>query len=521
MQIINASQWASKNAHHVSHYFVGQHLDSPSQCALSYRPFAWLEFNHQTNELSAARDHFGQEPFYYYYDEQRFIFGSNIPDIVRHLPSLPALSKHCERDIFGMRAEEEDPPYSTETYYQGIFRLTPAHTLRISNHRKTETAFWSLDPHVASLNYARDEDYLEHFSMLMDEALRCLIPKGTQLAAEFSGGFDSSAIFVACRKADLSPTLFTHPPPASSGISDEDLNVHHILNHFSWHDKHFFVDASHFDPLSVFKYFSQVFAGCPPYWQSLLATNIYERVVQQGYTTILSGFAGDDCVSLRCPPYLSYYQYRREHGLSSLLREWSCDAGKRRQGLPRLKLFLRLLQYMHPKVFSTITPLTQYFGLSGDQARFYHSLRDYEFAVLQGDICHDIRMKVEYNAVLAKSFGFSFVYPMLYPPLIEFCFRLPLHKKKQKSVMGCLIQDYLSSHIPGLKPETKGGAFVPSTMQKCRDDAAQGKFSEHFSHLPFQDKINAHPPSDFKLMLEVRAFMLKCYFSTQTKAVQP
>jgi hypothetical protein len=82
--------------------------------------------------------------------------------------------------------------------------------------------------------------------------------------------------------------------------------------------------------------------------------------------------------------------------------------------------------------------------------------------------------------------------------------------------MRCLIREYLSAHVGGQKSNTKGGAFVPSTMQKCRDYAAQGAFIEHFSNLPFQYKINANKPSEFRFMLEALAFMLKHYRLTQT-----
>ncbi len=518
MKIINASQWQCLKTQDISHYYVGQHVASPSLCAQSFRPFAWLEFNHQSGELSAARDHFGQEPFYYHYHEhaQLFIFGSNIPDILRHLLTHPNSNEKCEQEIFDRPRDNDDPPYSTETYFQGIFRLTPAHILRINKKGVSESAYWSLDPKVESLNYSRDEEYLEHFSALMDEALSCLLPKDTKFAAEFSGGLDSSAIFVACRKAHLSPALFTQPPPASYRISDEDLNVQHLLKYFQWHDHHCFVDARDFDPISVFKYFSQVYAGCPPYWLSMLASNVYKKAVEQGYTTIVSGYAGDECVSLDCPPYLSYFQHLQEHGLFSLLRLWRQDSAKSAPGLPRLKLFFRLLQYLNPQVGSRIFQISKLLGFREQQIQFYRSLRDYEFAVLQGDISHEVRMKVECSAVLAKSLGFTFVYPFLYPPLIEFCFRLPLHKKKQGTLMRCLIREYLSAHVSGLKSNTKGGAFVPSTMQKCRDYAAQGAFLEHFSNLPFQYKINANKPSEFRFMLEARAFMLKHYRLTQT-----
>ena len=140
---------------------------------------------------------------------------------------------------------------------------------------------------------------------------------------------------------------------------------------------------------------------------------------------------------------------------------------------------------------------------------FYASLRDYEYDLLQGSLCHEMRMRLEYSALTAKAMGFRYIYPLLYPPLIEFGFSLPLEQKFKQGRMRCTVRDYLLQHVQGMKFSTKGGATVPSTMQKCRDYAAKGAFQPYFTGLPFKEYIDAAHSIDDQLLLQIHAFMMK------------
>ena len=54
--------------------------------------FAFAFYDAKNNELSLARDRFGEKPLYYYFDENQLYFSSDIRAIERTLNSLDALS---------------------------------------------------------------------------------------------------------------------------------------------------------------------------------------------------------------------------------------------------------------------------------------------------------------------------------------------------------------------------------------------------------------------------------------------
>lgn len=453
--IINASHWQCADEGETLYYFIGHPVPVGQPCHEVYRPFAWVRINKKSHQMVAARDHFGQEPFYYAFQHEHFIFGSTIPDILSHLTHTPKLTSHFIRDCF-MRTPVDDPlddpPYSNETYYEGVFRVTPAHYLYVNGMEKFETSFWTLDPKQPSLQYTNEHDYLEHFSALLDEAIRATTSQTSPMALEFSGGIDSTAILVACRKASLTPGLFTHVPPITRKPTEEDRNVANLIKQFNASHRHYSVDADNFDPITVFQQFAKIFAGPPPNMNCVLSNNLHRAVIEQGYTALLSGFGGDDCVSLLYP--VEIHQWIGRNDTYSLARE-------------------------------------------------------YEYDILQGKRCHEMRMRLEYSAVTAKAMGLTYIYPLLYPPLIEFCFSLPFEQKFKQGKMRCTIRDYLSQHVTGMNFCTKKGAVVPSTMQKCRDYYAQGQFRQHFIGLPFQEYIETATSTSDKLLLQIHALMMK------------
>ncbi|NBV76420.1 MAG: hypothetical protein EBR59_10820, partial [Methylococcaceae bacterium] len=123
MTVINASNWAKYEAGDELVFGIGEKD--------SLAPFVHVAVNKESDHITATRDHFGQEPFYYSYQNRRFVFGSTIPDIIKHLPSHPKPNMaRIARDLLPWTGIDW-PPYSNETYYEGIFRVEPGHTLTI------------------------------------------------------------------------------------------------------------------------------------------------------------------------------------------------------------------------------------------------------------------------------------------------------------------------------------------------------------------------------------------------------
>ena len=57
--------------------------------------FSFALYDTTTHELFCARDHFGIKPFYYYFDQEHFLFASEIKGFLDH----PDFKKELNRDV--------------------------------------------------------------------------------------------------------------------------------------------------------------------------------------------------------------------------------------------------------------------------------------------------------------------------------------------------------------------------------------------------------------------------------------
>lgn len=510
MELINASGWAIDKDFPFVFYYIGQKPLKNGFCKETYAPFSWVRFNIETQELIAARDHIGQESFYYTYQKDRFIFGSTLPDILSNLEVRPLYNKYLFQDCFERR-ELHDLPLVEETYFKGIYRLKPGHYLTLKNNLFAQAPYWELPLEAEALNYKNEEDYLLHFTTLLDESVKNCTKSAKSIAAEFSGGLDSSMVFTSCRRLGLSPHLYTQTVPSNYPFTEEARNVQRIIEQYKYQAYHHYVDAEHFDPIDVLKNSARLYASPPPYLLGTLAHNLHQKIVTQGHDLLLSGHGGDDLISLIFPPPIAFPQRFKEDGLKGIRN----DLRHIKNWKGKIKYAGKRLAYSHLETYQTLNFITRLFGLSPPNdyncscPHYYESLKHYEYHNVQGAYAHEFLMRIEYDSVIAKSMGFRYAYPLLYPPLMEFCFRLPLSQKINLLTTRWLARRYLAKEIPTFNFKTKGGSLVPNTMQKCRDYEKNGLFNEAFQDLPYSEYIDTINIGEKKLLLKMQAYILK------------
>ncbi len=457
--VVNASQWRYSTDANTLHYYAGAFAQpglifkdaiQPDFWSQSYGAYAHVVIDKQSGNFALIRDHFGCAPLYYYWDRQQFVFASNLPDLLAYLPGPIQIDQEI---LCGFAARSQI--YNNRTIYQNIYRAEPGHIMVFKRNGKVDKKlFWGLNLHARDIVYPHEQDYLERFADLMHESIRFHTRGVAHLGAELSGGLDSSAILATAHQQGLRYPLFMHIAPAD-GIEVDDRHLaEQTLRHLHWSDVEY-INADAFDPVATMQFCAKIFAGPAPYLFFTLAHNIHQAAVARGCTVLLSGAGGDECVS--------------GHGL------------------------------IWPGLWGRLMPRGA-------------SIRKREWHHLQGPRAHEMYMRVEYSAVIAQAMGFEYRYPLLYPPLVEFCFGLPALQKRQNGLGRYLIRQYLADLVPPsvyLKNQKIGG-ILPATMQKCYDDLAAGKFDPYFADLPLAKRLPCCTPhSQLKNLLT--AYMLKYY----------
>jgi asparagine synthase (glutamine-hydrolysing) len=150
--------------------------------------FAFVLWDGPQQRLFGARDPMGMRPLYYRNESGRFLFASEVkqiladPDVSARLFE-PALLAH----IAG--------PYGRPewSFYQGILQLAPGHAFTASSDGVEIRRFWELDPE-ARIRYRRDGDYGDHFRSLFRDAVACRLRSHRPVGLLLSGGVDSGSI---------------------------------------------------------------------------------------------------------------------------------------------------------------------------------------------------------------------------------------------------------------------------------------------------------------------------------------
>jgi asparagine synthase (glutamine-hydrolysing) len=150
--------------------------------------FAFVILDCVTNDLFAARDRFGIKPFYYFRDENQFLFASDIPPLLKMLDGKKEPDDSVIFDYLVLNRTNQ----SEKTFFKNILKLQHGHCMTISSGMMTIRRWYSLPERILLYKslYFEEKDFLEEFTNSVNLQLRSDVPVGTCL----SGGLDSSAI---------------------------------------------------------------------------------------------------------------------------------------------------------------------------------------------------------------------------------------------------------------------------------------------------------------------------------------
>lgn len=158
--------------------------------------FAFAIWDEKEQTLFAARDRFGEKPFYYYYDQEQLAFASEMKALW-----AGGVTKESNRTLlynYLTLGYTCNPADLSETFYKDIAKLPPASYLKY--HPATNSLetgrYWDIDRTYVDTTISEKqatEQFLNLFHTSLQRRLRSDVPVGTSL----SGGLDSSSIVAA------------------------------------------------------------------------------------------------------------------------------------------------------------------------------------------------------------------------------------------------------------------------------------------------------------------------------------
>jgi asparagine synthase (glutamine-hydrolysing) len=154
--------------------------------------FAFAIWDEKEQQLFATRDRFGEKPFYYYEDEEHFIFASEM----KALWAIGVERKIDDKLLLNYITigHVQNSMDKEQTFFENIFQLPPAHYLHASPHsyRAKIFKYWSINREIRIDIDAADAT--EYFTELFTDSVQKRMRSDVSIGASLSGGLDSSSI---------------------------------------------------------------------------------------------------------------------------------------------------------------------------------------------------------------------------------------------------------------------------------------------------------------------------------------
>jgi len=165
-------------------------------CSFLNGIFAFAIYDSRNKDLLLARDRAGVKPLYYYIQDGKIVFGSEIKAILQH--NIP---RRINQDSLSKFLTFTYMP-DTASMFEGISQVAPGGFLAFRNGKVSFEKYWSFDIQPDSRN-------IEHYSGSLKDCFQQVVERqlvsDVPLGAFLSGGLDSSSIVAFMSRATDKP----------------------------------------------------------------------------------------------------------------------------------------------------------------------------------------------------------------------------------------------------------------------------------------------------------------------------
>jgi asparagine synthase (glutamine-hydrolysing) len=250
--------------------------------------FAFAIWDRNKKTLFIARDRLGIKPLYYRVTPERLLFGSEIKVVLAHGTTRPEFDRAALPEFlaFGYLSGEE-------TFYAGIRKLLPGHTMEIGLDGKPEIRqYWDLD--ASSAHASRDEShYVRSYRELLEGAVDSHLMSDVPLGVFLSGGLDSSAVAALMTKIRREP-IETFSVGYSEAAYSELPYARVVSEHIKSQHREILVgEQDFFNALPHLIWHEDE----PIVWPSSISLYFVAKLARERVTVVLTGEGSDETLA--------------------------------------------------------------------------------------------------------------------------------------------------------------------------------------------------------------------------------
>ncbi len=247
--------------------------------------FAFAIYDNIEDVLFAARDRFGIKPFYYYKNENKFVFASEIKALIQY--DVPKQIDEASLELY-LHLNYIPAPYSI---YKDVFKLGAGNYLLVGSKQELKEVTYYSIPYNENLTSPPDyESAKKQLKRLLEESVQNRMIADVTVGTFLSGGIDSSIITAIAANHSNSLDTFSigyeDEPMFDETYYAELVAKQNKTNHTVFKLKN---DDLYGNLFTVLDYIDEPFAD-----SSALAVNILSMHTRKYVKVALSGDGADE-----------------------------------------------------------------------------------------------------------------------------------------------------------------------------------------------------------------------------------
>ncbi len=253
--------------------------------------FAFSVWDTLEKKLTLGRDRLGEKPLYYGWQDDVFLFGSELKAMKVH----PAFKSEINRDSIALLLRHNciPAPYSI---YRGIKKLLPGHLLEMDPELGTieMIEYWSFrnlcQNHDSSFFVGGEKQVVDELEKVLKLSVKQQMMSDVPLGAFLSGGIDSSTIVALMQSQSETPVK-----TFSIGFDEEEYNeaahAKEVANYLGTEHTELYITSE--QALDVIPKLADLYDE-PFSDSSQIPTYLVAKMTRDHVTVSLSGDAGDE-----------------------------------------------------------------------------------------------------------------------------------------------------------------------------------------------------------------------------------
>jgi asparagine synthase (glutamine-hydrolysing) len=461
--------------------------------------FAFAIWDEKEQELFAARDRFGEKPFYYSFQNDQLIFASEI----KALWSAGVERKFNLQMLFNFITigYTDNPGRPDETFYENIFRLPAASILYYSSltNELVVEKYWDIDISVQNKKIS-DNEAIEQFTDLFSTSVNRRLRSDVAIGTSLSGGLDSSSVVatVSHLTSHVSLSSFTAAFPGFE--KDESRFAAAVARKFNLHS-HFVVlkaDDMINDWEKFLYYQEEPFGSASAYAQY----KVYELAKHQGIKVLLDGQGADEILA----GYTRYYKWYWQELFQKrkLVRSKELTAAGE-MGVEEKFTFKNIIASLVPDIASVILErqylvnalrhedLTKDFIRLQSKEAYYATPTNFNLnGVLYFNTCiHGLEELLRIADRNSMAHGRETRLPFLSHELVTFIFSLPPHFKIRNAWTKWILRQTMTDKLPAdIVWRKKKVGFEPPQKEWMQDSRVRDMIHEAKKKLVNEKILN-------------------------------